>query len=307
MRIVVTDLIGIPESAKDQIRELGGEVYNDRPKNKEEVLERLKDAEIITANYINIGPDIMDAIPNLKYIIVPAVGFDWIDHEYATKKGIKILNCPTYVSLAVAEHALTLIFASARRLLESNADFKNGVWNPNKYDGVEIHGKKLGLVGYGNIGKSLERLAAAIGMQVEHVNSKSSDAELDELLETADIICICLPLSEKTRHLIDERRLGLLKPSAFLVNVARGAIVDQKALIQILEKNKIAGAGLDVFAGEPLTGEPSEEILKLINLPNVVATPHIAYNTAGALERLGGEIVDNIKACLNGKPQNIVN
>lgn len=307
MKIVIADVIGIPQAIKDELRKLGATVHDDRPDNKDEVIERMKDAEIITANYVAIDKEVIDAAAHLKYIIVPAVGYDWVDHEYATVKGIKVINCPTYVSLAVAEHTIALMLALARRLLESNADFKRGKWDPNYYAGFELAGKKLGLVGYGNIGENVERLAKGLGMQVNHTDSQSSDSELDALIRESDVICLCLPLNKATRHLIDARRLSLLKKDAYLINVARGAIVDQKALIKALKNNQFAGAGLDVYDGEPLVGEPSQEIMELINLPNVVATPHIAYNTNGALERLGQEIFDNIQACLNGEPKNVVN
>jgi len=307
MKIVILDLIGIPATAKHELKSLGADVYDDRPKNKAEIIDRIKDAEIITANYIDISSEIINAAPKLKYIIVPAVGFDWIDHEYAAERGIKVINCPTYVSLAVAEHALMLIFALARQLLEANSELRQGLWEPNKYAGFELDGKALGIVGYGSIGQRLEKLATGLSMPVNHVNSQSSPEDLDRLLKESDIVCLCLPLTKKTRHIIDERRLNLMKKTAYLINVARGAIVDQKALAKSLKDKQIAGAGLDVFDGEPLTGIPNDEIIELANLPNVVATPHTAWNTTGALERLGQEIVENIKACLKNKPTNVVN
>lgn len=308
MKIVIPDFLPIPKKDKDKIKELGGIIYDDNPETNGQLIERIKEAEIITANYVDISSEIIDAAPKLKYVIVPAVGYDWVDHEYAAKRGIKVINCPTFVSNAVAEHAIALMFALARKIVESHNDVRNGLWNPRKYTGIELSGKTLGLIGYGNIGKNIEKLALGTGMKTSHTNSKSSDDDIDELIKHSDIVCLCLPLNKNTRGMIDAQRLELFKKTAILINVARGAIIDQKALIKTLEKNKITGAGLDVFENEPAPEEkPTSDILKLANLQNVVVTPHDAYNTVGALEKLGEEIYENIKACADNKPINIVN
>ncbi len=309
MKIVIPDLIwGVPSQYWDELRSIGAEVYDDYAQNRENLLERIKDAEIMTINYFEGDKELIDSLPKLKYIISPAVGYDWIDAEYAKSKGVKVLNCPTFVPLAVAEHAMALLLTLAKRIPEAHGSMKNGLWAPNDYVGFELSGKKLGLVGYGNIGKYLDKMASGFGMSVEHVDSKSSSSELDELLALSDVVCLCLPLDEKTRGLIDGRRLGLLKKTAYLINVARGAIIDQGALLESLQNNTIAGAGLDVFVGEPgSSGEISEQIRSIVSLPNVVATPHSAFNTPESLDRLGAEIVTNIKSCIEGSPINVVN
>jgi len=245
MKIVILDRIAyIPENYIDALKELGADIYDDTPKETEEIKQRVAEAEIITANYITVTPEIIDAAPKLKYIISPAVGYDWIDASYATQKNIKVINCPTFVPLTVAEHAMALIFALAKRLLIIVPELKSGVWDANTHIGMELSGKKLGLVGYGNIGKNLEKIANGMGLQVSYVNSRSTPGELDALLKSSDIVCLCLPLNDKTHHLIDARRLKLLKKTAYLVNVARGAIIDQKALIESLKNQDFAGAGL---------------------------------------------------------------
>lgn len=309
MKIVIPDLIwGIPSKYWDELRSIGAEVYDDYPQNREILLERIKDAEVMTINYFDGDKELIDSLPNLKYIISPAVGYDWIDAEYAKSKGVRVLNCPTFVPLAVAEHAMALLLTLAKRIPEAQSDMKNGLWAPNDYVAFELSGKKLGLVGYGNIGKHLEKMASGFGMSVEHVNSQSTASELDDLLATSDVVCLCLPLNEKTMGLIDGRRLGLLKKTAYLINVARGAIIDQGALLECLQNNTFAGAGLDVFDGEPgSSGEISEQIRSIIALPNVVATPHSAFNTPQSLDRLGAEIVANIKSCVANSPINQVN
>lgn len=309
MKIVIPDPIwSVPDKYWDKLRELGAEIYDDAPANQQETVRRIKDAEIITANYLNLDKQLIDAAVNLKYVIVPAVGYNNIDAGYASIKGIKVLNCPTFVPLSVAEHALALIFALAKNLTQTKIDLQDGTWAQEKYLSFELSGKTLGLVGYGNIGKNLERMAAGMGMKVNHTNSKSSDEETDDLFRNSDIVCLCLPLNEQTRHMVDERRLQLLKPTTYLINVSRGAIIDQPALLASLKQKKFAGAGLDVFEDEPgASGQIPAEILELVQLPNVVPSPHIAFNTPEAADRLGQEILSNIQACLNGKPMNIVN
>jgi len=307
MKIVVTDKIDINTDATEKLKQLPATVFEDVPKTEEEIIARAKDAEIITANYIDITPKIIDACPKLKYIIVPAVGYEWVDYKYAASKGIKVINSPTHNSPAVAEHAIALMFAAVRHLYPAQASLQAGKWQNRDFRGIELHGKKLGLIGYGRIGKNIEGMAAGLGMDCSYVNSKSTPGDVDALLCNSDVVAVCVALNDATRGLLDARRLGLLKPTAYLVNVARGAIIDQAALLQLLRDNKIAGAGLDVFADEPLVGEPDEAIVELAKLPNVAATSHIAYNTQETTLRLGEEIYANVVACLNGQLQNVVN
>jgi phosphoglycerate dehydrogenase-like enzyme len=309
MKIVIPDLIwGVPEKYWEELRAMGADVYTDSVADQAEAAARLKDAEIATINYFNGDKALIDAAPNLKYIIAPAVGYDWIDVGYAASKGITVVNCPTFVPLPVAEHAMALLLTLAKRLSDARADMQAGLWKSNSYRSFELAGKRLGLLGYGNIGKHIERMAIGFGMTVSHTNSKSMPEEIDELFQTSDVVCLCLPLTDETRHMVDKRRLGMLKQTAYLINVARGAIVDQAALLEALTNKQFAGAGLDVFDGEPgQSGAMSEQIMKLVALPNVVATPHSAFNTPESLDRKGAEIVANIRACLDGLPINIVN
>ena len=175
------------------------------------------------------------------------------------------------------------------------------------FTGTELSGKKLGLVGFGQIGKKVERLAKAMRMTVLYANSKTIPADLDKLVASSDYISLSLPYSEKTHHLIDERRLNLMKDTAYIINCARGGIIDQKMMTRFLKENKIAGAAIDVFENEPVDTVPSSDIIELVNLPNVIATPHIAFNTKEAAVRLGEELLKNVKACLAGKPINVKN
>jgi phosphoglycerate dehydrogenase-like enzyme len=304
MKIVLPDKINISDDYKDKIRQLGAEVFDDLP-DENELKRRISEAEIITASYVDITSNVIDAAPNLKYIVVPAVGYEWVDTEYAASKGITTLNCPTFNSQAVAEHAIALLMAVNRNLITGSDELRAGKWS-QKLVGYELADKKLGLIGFGNVGTRIERIATGLGMNISYVNSKSSPDQVDALVSTSDFVIICAPLNDNTRNLVDERRLKLLKQTAVLVNVGRGAIVDQTVLIELLKNKKIRGAGLDVFDGEPLTGVPSDTIVELAKLPNVIATPHVAYNTEEINDKQGAEILANLQSCIAGKPVNVV-
>jgi len=173
--------------------------------------------------------------------------------------------------------------------------------------GVELAGKVLAQVGYGNIGKRVVELARGVGMKVAVADSKTTDKKLDEMISKADFISLNVPLTERTEKLIDERRINLMKKGAYFINTARGDIVDQNALYKALADRKIAGAGLDVFMDTPPVGKAPREVIKLASLKNVIVTPHLAFNTKEAGERMGREMLDNVKAIIKGKPINVVN
>ena len=307
MKIVFPDRIDLSPAYADKFKDMGVVAYDDTPSDATEIASRIKDAELITACYVDITRAIIDAAPKLKFIISAAVGYEWIDYKYAAEKGIKVINCPTFNSLAVAEHAIGLLFSVVRRIPKANQDFKSGKWQPMGFMGTELNGKTLGLIGHGNIGRNIDRMAAGLGMNVDFVNSRSSPGEIDSLLAKSDIVCVCAQLNDVTRHLLDARRLKMIARDAYLINVSRGAIIDQSALIQLVKNGHFAGVGLDVFEGEPLTGSVSDEIKELVNLPGVVATPHMAFNTKEAAARLGQELYANIQACVSGQPTNVIN
>lgn len=307
MNIVFPDRIDFDEAAQAKIKEFDIRTYDDTPADEQVIVERIRDADIITVNFITLTRTAIDAAPNLKFIISTAVGYNGIDHEYAASKGIKVLNCPTQNAEAVAEMALALMFAVSRRVVEAASDLRRGEWNGLDMLGSELSRKKLGLIGYGRVGKLVEQKVSGLRMDVRHVNSTSSDQEFDDLLKESDVVCLCLTLNDDTKHSIDRRRLGLLRPNAILINVARGAVVDQKALLDALKEGALRGAGIDVYENEPPSGNVPADILELAKLPNVVATPHIAYNTEETVTRLGEELFNNIQSCLDGKPMNVVN
>ncbi|HET8669733.1 MAG TPA: 2-hydroxyacid dehydrogenase [Candidatus Saccharimonadales bacterium] len=307
MKIVFPDRIDFDAAAKAKIKELGITTYDDTPTDENIIIERIRDAELITANFIDVPRTVIDAAPNLQFIISSAVGYNHIDHKYAASKGIKVLNCPTQNAEAVAEHAIALMLAVSRRIVEASTDLRSGAWNGLDMLGTELSRKKLGLIGYGQIGKLIEQKVSGFNMIVSYANSASSDQELDALLQDSDIICLCLASNDDTWHIIDRRRLSLLRPHAILINVARGGVIDQAALLEALKQKAFRGAGLDVYENEPASGDVPAHILELAKLPNVIATPHIAYNTEETIARLGEELFKNIESCLNGNPVNVVN
>jgi phosphoglycerate dehydrogenase-like enzyme len=201
---------------------------------------------------------------------------------------------------------VALLLAVSRKITLAAESLKRGEWDHALFDGLELRGKSLGLIGYGNIGTRIERFMSGFGMDVSRINSKSSQQDIDSLLHDSDVVCICAPLNDQTHHLLDARRLHLLKKHSIIINVGRGAIIDQKALVDCLNIGSIRGVGLDVFEDEPLTGKPSADIVALANMPSVIATPHIAYNTDQTIKRLGIEILDNIHSCIAGAPIHLI-
>lgn len=321
MNIVLTDPAHLLPDAIERIQKLPATLYDVIPTDEEEVIRRIKDAEIISTSFVGINKRIIDAAPSLKHIIVPAAGYQGVDAQYAKNKGITLSNCPTHNAQAVAEHAIGLMFAVARKTCEACSAVRQGKWGSAPFQGLELSGRSLGLIGHGNIGQRIESMAQGIGMRVEWVDVDSPAGSLELMLQRVDVVCLCIPLTEQTFHIIDQKRLGIMKPASILINVSRGGVVDIEALAKILESHGIGGAGLDVFEGEPIVGEPlhtgpgndeyigslRRNIVELARLPNVVATPHMGYKTIESAQRQGEELYANLVACMSGKPQNVVN
>ncbi len=307
MKIVFPSFIELTAVAKRRLEALNAEMHEDTPSGETETISRVKDAEIIIGKHLNITSSVIDGAPRLRYIIAPAVGFQSVDYKYAAIKGIPVQNCPGYNAIAVAEHAIELMFAVKRNLLSGAISLQAGEWDPALFKGTEASGKKMGLIGHGHIGKHIGTIATGLGMDVAFINSHSTEQELEKLIHRSDVLCVSLPLISGTDHFLDTRRLCLLQKHAILINVGRGATIDQKALIGLLQSGRIAGAGLDVFEHEPSTKKVSPEIATLVNLKNVVATPHMGYNTEETVERLSEVLLANIDSCLRNNPINVVN
>lgn len=277
----------------------------------------LPEAHGLIGSSLKISPELLDEAPKLEAIASVSVGYDNYPVEALSERGILLCNTPDVLTETTADTGFALIMASARRVVEL-ADFvRRGDWQASigrQHFGSDVHGKTLGLVGFGRIGAAVARRGAlGFGMKVRYSNASPKPAleaelgaerrELDELLAEADFVCLTVPLSEATRHLIGSRELALMKSSAILINIARGPVVDEAALIEALEMGRIRAAGLDVFEREPLSPESP-----LPHMPNVVALPHIGSATHETRTAMAQRAVDNLVLALHGeRPISLVN
>ena len=256
---------------------------------------------------------IIEAAANLKVIGRAGVGVDNIDLEAATKKGIIVMNTPGGNTLSTAEHTLAMILALSRRLPAANSSLKAGRWEKKKFTGVELFGKSLGIIGLGRIGAELARRVQSFGMQVmaydPYINMEAAQrlgvkvVELPQLLAQSDYVSLHLPLTARTRHIIDKEAIGRMKPGARLINCARGGLVDEQALVEALENGRLAGAALDVFEQEPLPADHP-----LLKMPQLVLTPHLGASTAEAQQKVSLDIASQVvDFLLNGVVSNALN
>lgn len=287
--------------------------YNetDRPLPKADLIRSLRDKDGLICHIIStIDDDVLAASPGLKVVSNVAVGYNNIDVAAARRRGVVVTNTPDVLTETTADFAWALLMAAARRIVEADHYARSGQWTTWKWDllwGADIHGKTLGVVGFGRIGRAVARRAGGFGMRVLYCDTIRADAaaeqqlnatptDLDTLLRESDFVSLHALLSPETRHLINERTLRLMKKTAILVNAARGPVVDEAALAKALAEGWIAGAGLDVFEEEP-TIHPG-----LLPLRNVTLAPHIAsasHETRVGMARLA---VRNCLAVLEGKP-----
>ncbi len=278
------------------------------PLMRDELIKELKWADgAITMLSDKIDKELMDNAPDLKIIANYAVGYDNIDVDYATKKGILITNTPDVLTNATAELALSLMFAVGRRIVEADKFTREGEfegWYPTLFLGKEFKEKTAGIIGAGRIGIAFAEKCASLGMKIIYYSRKIKpemellNAEflpLDEVLRRADVVSIHLPLTKETQHLLGTEKLSLMKKDAILINTGRGPIIDEMALAEHLKENKIYGAGLDVYEYEPgITRE-------LMGLPNVVLTPHIGSATHQTRKAMANLAAENISAFFSGK------
>lgn len=278
--------------------------------SKEEIIRLLPEYDVMLAIFhAPIDKEILDAGKRLKLISNYGVGYNNIDIRYAREKGIAVTNTPKAVNNPTAELALALMLSAARRVAECNLRIrteKENMWGTMRNLGFGLENKTLGIIGMGNIGKNVARKAEAFGMKVIYHNQRTEvpgyhRTDLETLLAESDFISLHTPLTSQTRHLIGEHELSLMKPTAILVNTARGAVIDEKALAKALVNRRIAVAALDVFEDEPHVTEA------LYRLDNVVLTPHIGTGTIDARIAMGKEALDNIRLFLEGTPVNVVN
>ncbi len=279
----------------------------------EQVLARLEYAEVAISNKVPLLADTLAQLPGLKLIAIAATGANNVDLEYCRKHGIAVCNVSGYSTHSVAEHTFALLLALRRQLVTYHADIVAGEWQKAAHFALfshpvnDLQGSTLGIFGYGEIGQAVARIAAAFEMKVlvaERKNSltqRKDRVSFEQMLTQADVVSLHCPLTAETRHLIGVAELRLMKRSALLINVARGGVVDEAALIQALQEGWIAGAGIDVLSTEPpKNGNP---LLECIG-PNCLVTPHIAWASQQAMARLAKEILCNITAFYRGESRN---
>jgi D-3-phosphoglycerate dehydrogenase len=249
---------------------------------------------MVVRSRTKVRQPLIDACPNLKVIVRGGVGLDTIDADYARSKGITVMNTPKASSASVAELAIGFMFSLARSLYKATATMKAEKWEKKSFEGDELGGKTLGLLGVGNIGREVARRAAALGMTVIAYDPFVKEFEavklvkLDELLAQADYISLHLPKTKESENMIGKAQFEKMKTGVRIVNCARGGIIDEKALYEALTGGKVAGAALDVYAEEPPTD------WKLLKLDNVIASPHIGAATHEAQGRVGAEVAEKL-------------
>lgn len=280
-----------------------------------EVVARIRDADIVVSNKVRLPGELLAQAPSVKMIAVAATGTDIVDLAYCRAHGIVVSNIRGYAVHTLPEHVFMLMLALRRSLLGWRADVRAGLWQQADTFCLftrpinDLYGSTLGLVGYGTLGRGVRKLAEAFGMKVLVAERKGAAkvregyTSFDTVMRESDAISLHTPLTEETRHMIGAREFGLMKPSAILVNTARGNLVDEAALIDALESNRIAGAGFDVLSVEPpRDGNPLIDL----DLPNFILTPHVAWASREAMQTLADQLVGNIEAFVAGAPRNVV-
>lgn len=324
VKILAND--GIETAAKDILSTHGYEVVTEKVQQEDlvkEINEKKYDA-LLVRSATKVRKELIDACPGLKLIGRGGVGMDNIDVEYARSKGIKVINTPAASSQSVAELAFAHLFTLTRMLHESNRTmpsegFKNFPTLKKKYSkGIEVSGKTLGIIGFGRIGQKVAKIALGLGMKVLATDPIVTEAKIDveiyhtldtpttvsvllktvpfeEVIRNSDFITFHVPMPADKKPIITAKEIEMMKNGVFLINDARGGIIDEKALLESLKSGKVAYAGMDVYINEPT---PNPELL---NLPNVSLTPHVGGSTVEAQNRIGIELADKLVSFFNGK------
>ena len=299
----------------EEMKQLGNCVIYDRT-SPAEVLERSRGAEILLTNKTVLNADTINALPNLRYIGVLATGFNIVDTEAAKAREVIVTNIPAYSTDSVAQMVFAHLLNICQQVQHHSEEVRKGRWSNNPdfcfWDTplIELRGKKMGIVGLGHTGSRTARIAIAFGMEVYAYTSKSSfqlpheikKMELDELFSECDVISLHCPLTPDTREIVNASRLSLMKSTAILINTGRGPLVNEQDLADVLNEGRIYAAGLDV-----LNQEPPHADNPLLTARNCYITPHIAWASTAARERLMQIAVENVKAYIEGKTMNVVN
>lgn len=313
MKTVFVDLASLDRDDLDLsvIERQASELVSYGVTRPDQLSHRLADAQVVITNKTVLDAGLLSMLPQLKLICIAATGSDNVDLDAARQRGIVVSNCQGYGTGSVVQHTFGLMLALATRLQDYSAAVGRGDWGRSEqfclldYPIMELQGKTLGIVGFGELGQAVGRIAEAFGMRVlvaarPGTEPAAGRLALAELLPQVDILSLHCPLTEQSRNLIDAPALALMKSSALLVNAARGGIVDEAALADALRAGRLGGAGVDVLAVEPpVDGNP----LLADDIPNLIVTPHSAWGSVEARQRIVGQIADNIAAFERGQPQ----
>jgi glycerate dehydrogenase len=314
MRIVILDgyTLNPGDLSWDAVRAFGETIIHDRTP-RAQTLERLQHAQATLTNKFPLGRDLLNQLPDLRYIGVTATGYNIVDVAAARERGIVVSNVPAYGTDSVAQTVFALLLELTHRAGHHSAAVRDGKWarTPDfsfwDFPLVELSGLTLGIIGYGRIGHKVAQIAQAFGMKIlvaKHRPDLKSDfpmAEVDEVFRQSDVVSLHCPLTPATKNIVNAQRLALMKPSAFLINTSRGPLIDEPALADALNNNRLAGAALDVLSVEP---PPADHIL--YKAKNCLITPHYAWATKAARQRLMDVSVKNLRAFAEGHPQNVV-
>ena len=318
MKIIVLDgYVGNPgDLSWEPLERLGDVTVYPRSK-PEEIIERALPGNVLLTNKVVFDRKLIEALPNLKCIGVIATGFNIVDIDAANERGIVVTNVPAYSTASVAQVAIAHLLNMTTHAEHYTSEAREGVWSRSidytycSAPFIELDGKTMGIVGLGNIGSTVARIAAAFGMKVIAFTSKPQEAlppyitraeSLDEVFRVSDAVSLHCPLTADTRGMVDARRLSLMKPTAMLINTSRGPLIVEEDLAAALKNGVIASAAVDVLCQEPPAANNP-----LLALDNCYFTPHIGWTSAEARQRLMDVVVGNVKAFMEGHPVNVVN
>ena len=314
MKIVVLD--GYTENPGDLswqgFEKLGAlTVYDRTPHAKDEIIERIGDAEAVITNKVPVTAEILAACPSIKYIGVLATGYNVVDIEAAKKRGVPVTNIPTYGTKTVAQFTIAMLLEICHRIGHHSSAVAKGRWERSPdfcfwdYPLIELAGKTIGIIGYGRIGQETGKVAAALGMRVIAYDAFSKDSSLvslDDLLAQSDVVSLHCPLTAENEGMINKETIAKMKDGVIIINTARGPLIAERDLADALNTGKVYAAGVDVVSFEPIKGDNP-----LLTAKNCIITPHIAWATKEARGRLMDIAVENLRAFVAGEPVNVVN
>jgi glycerate dehydrogenase len=315
MQIVFLDRVTFAPAARFATERLADCAWREYPFTAGgEVVERARDAQVVLTNKVRLTSEMLGQLPALRLICATATGVDNIDTVAARARGVAVANVRGYAATTVPEHVFALALALRRNLLGFRQAARDGRWASapvfclHDYPMADLAGSTLGIVGSGTLGSAVARLGECFGMRVlvaerRGAAPRAGRVAFADLLREADVLTLHLPLTPETRHLIGKEELARMKPGAILINTARGALVDYVALVDALRSGRLGGAGIDVLEVEP---PPRDHPLLITDLPNLIVTPHVAWGSLQAQQKLADEVIENIAAFLRGESRNRV-